>query len=116
MFGFDDFGDFDRPRKKRRLGLDPHQIVSVHEIDVRSFDDPERYTAKLAARVVLDLNDPQLLVEEVDPEALKAKVRPGEKVVAVRRLRIVFNIDSRPRTMPNMTSSNKIINPRCVVS
>lgn len=87
MFGFDDFGDFDRPRKKRRLGLDPHQLVSVHEIDVRSFDDPERYTAKLAARVVLDLNDPQLLVEEVDPEALKAKVRPGEKVVAVRTLK-----------------------------
>lgn len=87
MFGLDEFGDFDRPRKKRRLGLDPHAIVSVHEIDVRSFDDPERRTAKLAAKVVLDLNDPQLLVEEVDPEALKAKTRPGEKVPAVRTLK-----------------------------
>lgn len=87
MFGFNEFDDAERPRKKRRLGLDPRDIVSIHEIDVRSFDDPERYTAKLAAKVVLDLNDPQILVEEVDLEALKAKVRPGEKITAVRTLK-----------------------------
>ncbi|KAK5321124.1 hypothetical protein LTR93_006366 [Exophiala xenobiotica] len=87
MFGFDGFEDFDQPRKKRRLGLDPRDIVKVHQIDLRSFDDPERQTAKLAAKVVLDLNDSDLLVEEVDTEVVKAKVRPGEKTAPVKSLK-----------------------------
>ncbi|KAK5189657.1 hypothetical protein LTR99_006191 [Exophiala xenobiotica] len=87
MFGFDGFEDFDQPRKKRRLGLDPRDIVKIHQIDLRSFDDPERQTAKLAAKVVLDLNDSDLLVEEVDTEVVKAKVRPGEKTAPVKSLK-----------------------------
>lgn len=87
MFGFGEFDDFDQPHKKRRLGLDPHDIVKVHQVDIASFDDPERLTAKLAAKVVLDLNDSHLLIEEVDTEALKAKARPGEKISTVKTLK-----------------------------
>ncbi|KIX03602.1 uncharacterized protein Z518_07155 [Rhinocladiella mackenziei CBS 650.93] len=87
MFGFDDFDEFEQPRKKRRLGLHPHEIVSIHQLEVPSLDDPERQTAKIARKVVLDLNDSGLLVEEVDPEAVKAKVRPGEKTIAVKTLK-----------------------------
>ncbi|EXJ91395.1 hypothetical protein A1O1_04507 [Capronia coronata CBS 617.96] len=76
MFGFD---DFEQPRKKRRLDLDPHNIVTIRQIDLPSFDNPEDKTANLAQKVVLDLNDSGLLVEEVDPEAVKAKARVGEK-------------------------------------
>jgi len=35
--------------------------------------DPERATAKIAKRVVLDLNDPQLLIEEVALERHRKK-------------------------------------------
>lgn len=87
MFGFDEFSDFEQPRKKRRLGLDPKDIVSIHQVDLPSFDDPEQNTAKLATKVVLDLNDSDLLVEEVDPEAVKAQVRSGEKTTTVKTLK-----------------------------
>ncbi len=87
MFGFDGFEDFDQPRKRRRVGLGPRDIVKIHQIDMGLFDDPERQTAKLAAKVVLDLNDSDLLVEEVDTEAVKAKVRPGEKTATVKTLK-----------------------------
>ncbi|KIV93196.1 hypothetical protein PV10_04433 [Exophiala mesophila] len=84
---FNEFDDVEHPRKKRRLGMNPHEIVSIHEIAIPSFDNPERKTASLATKVVLDLNDPQLLVEEVDPEAVKVKVRPGEKAPLVKTLK-----------------------------
>ena len=73
MFGYDLFEESARPQKKRKLGLDPHDIVSVRQLDMPSFDDPERLTNKLARHVVLDLNDPQLLVEEIALEAVRAK-------------------------------------------
>ncbi|EXJ76223.1 uncharacterized protein A1O5_00731 [Cladophialophora psammophila CBS 110553] len=87
MFGFDEFHDAEKPRKKRRLGLDPQDIVKIRQLDVPFLDDPERATARLATKVVLDLNDTDLLVEEVDLEALKAKARPGEKQRAVKTLK-----------------------------
>ncbi|OQV08140.1 hypothetical protein CLAIMM_12454 [Cladophialophora immunda] len=86
MFGFDEL-DMEKPRKKRRLGLDPRDIVKSRELEVPSLDDPEKTTARLANKVVLDLNDTNLLVEEVDPEALRAKARPGEKRPAVKTLK-----------------------------
>ena len=79
MFGTDDFNDFEHARKKRRTGLNAHDIVSIHQLDLPSFDNPERATAKLAQKVVLDLNDAQLLVEEIDPDSIRAKLKPGEK-------------------------------------
>ena len=87
MFGFDEFNDFEQPRKKRRLGLDPGEIVAIHQIDVPSFDDPELLTRRLAAKVVLDMNDAELLIEEVDLEAARAKARPGEKTTTVKTLK-----------------------------
>jgi transcription initiation factor TFIID subunit 1, fungi type len=87
MFDFDEFNDFEQPHKKRKLGLDPRDIVTIHHIDVPSFDDPEKLTQRLAAKVVLDLNDTDLLVEEVDLEAARAKTRPGEKTTTVKTLK-----------------------------
>ncbi|KAL2421631.1 Transcription initiation factor TFIID subunit 1 [Exophiala dermatitidis] len=82
---FSDFDDFANPRKKRRLDHDPRNVVTIHQIDVPSLDNPEDKTAKLARKVVLDLNDPHLLVEEIDPEAAKAKARAGEKTTNAAR-------------------------------
>ena len=78
MFGFDDFANSSRATKKQRLGMDPRDIVSIRQYDIPDFDDPERLTQKLARHVVLDLNDPQLLIEEVSPEAARAKVQSGD--------------------------------------
>ena len=79
MFGLDDFNDFEQPRKKRRTGRSAHEIVSIHQLDLPSFNDPERETAKLSGKVVLDMNDPDLLVEELDPDVVRIKARPGDK-------------------------------------
>ena len=73
-----DFSSSDRPAKRRRLGLTPHEIVSTHHFDMPSFDDPERMTQRIAQKVVLDLNDPHLLVEEVDPEIVRAKAQAAD--------------------------------------
>jgi hypothetical protein len=78
MFGFDDFASSSRPTKKRRLGMDPRDIVSIRQYYMPNFDDPERLTRKLSRQVILDLNDSQLLVEEVSPDAARAKVQPGD--------------------------------------
>ncbi|KAL9624463.1 MAG: hypothetical protein Q9160_001426 [Pyrenula sp. 1 TL-2023] len=63
-----------QPVKKRKLGLDPSEIVSIHRYDMPSFDDPEAMTSNIARHIVLDLNDPHLLVEEVQPEAVRQQV------------------------------------------
>lgn len=60
-------------RKKRKLGKDPKDIVSLFHFSLPSFDDPENQIRKIAQRVVLDLNDPHLLVEEIDPQAAASK-------------------------------------------
>ena len=77
MTGLDDFDDVEHARKKRKTGRSAHDIVSIHQTNLPSFGDPERETAKISSKVVLDLNDPGLLVEEIDPESLRAKARAG---------------------------------------
>jgi transcription initiation factor TFIID subunit 1, fungi type len=71
----DDWMESERPAKRRKLGMDPKDIVSSYQYDMPSFDDPEHMTEKIAKKVVLDLNDPLLLTEEVDPATIRAKTQ-----------------------------------------
>lgn len=87
LFGYDSFEDSDRPIKKRRLGLDAHDIVTIHQFDMPYFDDPERMTLKLASNIVLDLNDPALLVEEVDPEVTRSRTKMEEKLTGAQTVK-----------------------------
>jgi transcription initiation factor TFIID subunit 1, fungi type len=89
--GDHDMLHFEQPRKKRRLGRDPEELVAIHQIELPYFDDPEKLTQKLAAKVVLDLNDTDLLVEEIDQDAARAKSRLGEKANAARTLKDRLN-------------------------
>lgn len=73
LFDEDSLGEA-QPVKKRRLGLDPNEIASIHHYELPSFDDPEAMTSKIAKRIVLDLNDPHLLVEEVSHETIQQQV------------------------------------------
>jgi transcription initiation factor TFIID subunit 1, fungi type len=76
FFGHDDdWMESERPAKRRKMGMDPKDIVSRYEYSMPSFDDPEHLTEKIARKVVLDLNDPLLLTEEVDPATVRAKAQ-----------------------------------------
>ncbi|KAH0556266.1 hypothetical protein GP486_005809 [Trichoglossum hirsutum] len=64
--GYDDWdGEFGVPQvKKQRLTASTNANSYMPVIyALPSFDDPERATAKIAKSVVLDLNDPKLLVD-----------------------------------------------------
>ncbi|RMD44013.1 hypothetical protein DV735_g1134, partial [Chaetothyriales sp. CBS 134920] len=78
MLGVDDL-DFEHARKKQKTGRSAHDIVSMHQIDLPSFSNPERITSKLARKVILDLNDSELLLEEIDPDSVRAKLRAANQ-------------------------------------
>lgn len=71
----DEWLEAERPSKRRKLDVDPKDIVSRYQNNMPSFDNPERMTEKIAKKVVLDLNDPLLLTEEVDPATIRAKAQ-----------------------------------------
>lgn len=87
MFEDDLFLESKRPVKKHRTGPSPREIVSVYHYDMPSFDEPERATQKIAQKVVLDLNDPALLLEEVDTEAVQARGRAGNAKGAAKSVK-----------------------------
>ena len=79
-----------RPRKKQRTNfLDSDFSLSIHDPQL-PFEDPERATARLAKRVALDLNDPNLLLDELVPQHRRSNVResrrdrPSNKITARR--------------------------------
>jgi hypothetical protein len=87
MFGYHNFNDFEHPVKKRKTGMDAKDIVSIYHTPMPSFDDPEKLTERIGRKVVLDLNDPELLVEQVDPEVIRARMRPGEIAKSSKNLK-----------------------------
>ncbi|EME48941.1 hypothetical protein DOTSEDRAFT_67851 [Dothistroma septosporum NZE10] len=78
-------GDWDaeeplRPTKKRRINGLKGGIAAVWDGHYLSFEDPERAVAKLAKSVALDLNDPNLLIDEHAPRIKKnIKRMPGDR-------------------------------------
>ena len=111
MFG--DFNDSEHPVKKRKTGMNARDIVSIYHLPMPSFDDPEKLTKKIGRKVVLDLNDPQLLVEEIDQEALRTRARPGETNKSAKnlkeRLQSKFNLSNDAEyEMLKQNHANKI--------
>ncbi|KAK4635711.1 Putative transcription initiation factor TFIID subunit [Fulvia fulva] len=78
-------GDWDaeeglRPAKKRRTGGFNTAMAAPWEEHYLSFEEPERAAAKLAKSVALDLNDPNLLIDEHAPRIKKRiKRMPGDR-------------------------------------
>ncbi|KAL5383230.1 hypothetical protein PMIN06_010049 [Paraphaeosphaeria minitans] len=63
--------------KRRRLG-DSDSLVTFSVYDhmsLPSWDDPELVTAKLAKKIILDMNDPQLLLDVQQPAVEEQKPR-----------------------------------------
>lgn len=89
-----------RPTKKRKLGKDPKDLIALSHIDLPIIDDPESATAQVAKKVLIDMNDPHLLLD-TRPEALsqKPKALTGAKrdemdVNATKRLTQRYNISN----------------------
>ena len=68
-----------RPHKKRRMDiLDADLSISMSRHGL-AFMNPERAAARLAKHVILDLNDPNMLIDEHAPQASrKLKRMPGD--------------------------------------
>ncbi|KAH8724552.1 hypothetical protein GQ44DRAFT_708389 [Phaeosphaeriaceae sp. PMI808] len=67
------------PAKKRRLGTREDLIhFSVYDhMDLPTWDDPELETARLSKKILLDMNDPHLLLDVQQPSAEPQKPRAG---------------------------------------
>jgi hypothetical protein len=65
------------PTKKRRLGTHEAPVhFSVYDhMDLPSWDDPELETARLSKKILLDMNDPHLLLDVQQPSAEPQKPR-----------------------------------------
>ncbi|KAF2685739.1 hypothetical protein K458DRAFT_430458 [Lentithecium fluviatile CBS 122367] len=65
------------PSKKRRLGEreNPISFSVFDHMGLPSWDDPEAATAKLSKKIVLDMNDPHLLLDVQQPSAELQKPR-----------------------------------------
>ncbi|KAL2690221.1 trimethylguanosine synthase [Phyllosticta citricarpa] len=75
------FDDWDReekarPRKKRRT--DSGQGLPVFHDALPNLDEPDDVTAKTGKKVILDLNDPELLLDIQQPENARKKARPQD--------------------------------------
>ena len=75
-----------RPRKRQRTNyLDSDFSLSIHDPQL-PFEEPERATARLAKRVALDLNDPNLLLDELVPQQKRSVTRDTRRDKAVQKL------------------------------
>jgi len=73
------FRDMELHPAKRQKTTHPEEIdiLNAQSFPVPSFDDFERITARVAKRVVLDLNDPHLLVDVQQPNLEDRRLRLG---------------------------------------
>ncbi|KAI9886594.1 MAG: Cell wall alpha-1,3-glucan synthase ags1 [Watsoniomyces obsoletus] len=56
-----------RSTKRRKLDHPTLELEPLHTWAIPMLDDPEQTTAEMARKVILDLNDPELVVDEQEP-------------------------------------------------
>ncbi|EPS34036.1 hypothetical protein PDE_08998 [Penicillium oxalicum 114-2] len=62
--------DDNPPQKKRKTGTAPIDIIALSHLDIPLLDEPEQAVAQVAKKVIIDMNDPNILVEELRPDAV----------------------------------------------
>ncbi|KAJ5647110.1 Transcription initiation factor TFIID subunit 1domain of unknown function [Penicillium lividum] len=65
--------DANHPSKKRKTGPTPMDVIALAHLDIPLLDDPEQATERIAKKVTIDMNDPNILVEELQPESVVHK-------------------------------------------
>ncbi|KAH7138190.1 hypothetical protein B0J11DRAFT_424393 [Dendryphion nanum] len=75
------------PSKKRRLGdrLNPVQFSVYDHMDLPSWDDPELATAKISKTIILDMNDPNLLLDVQQATTVAEQQKPRTSGMALKR-------------------------------
>ncbi|KAJ5089808.1 transcription initiation factor TFIID [Penicillium argentinense] len=106
----------DHPSKKRKTGPTPMDVIALSHLDIPLLDDPEQVLSPIAKKVIIDMNDPNILVEELGPDSVAQKPkhvvpRNGEEVDAntTRRLTQRYNISNdQAYDMLKQNHQNKI--------
>jgi hypothetical protein len=104
------------PNKKRKTGPTPMDVIALSHIDIPLLDDPEQATMKIAKKVTIDLNDPNILVDELRAEAVANKpkhvaprTRDEVDINLTRRLTQRYNISNdQAYDMLKQNHQNKI--------
>lgn len=104
------------PNKKRKTGPTPMDVIALSHIDIPLMDDPEQATMKVAKRVTIDLNDPNILVDELRADAVANKpkhaaprTRDEVDLNLTRRLTQRYNISNdQAYDMLKQNHQNKI--------
>lgn len=65
--------------KRRMLARTGMGVLATPHFAVPSLHDPEQTTSKIAKAVILDLNDPQLLIDDVKPDS-GARNHPSSRI------------------------------------
>lgn len=108
--------DANQPLKKRKTGPTPMDVIALSHLDIPVLDDPEQAISQIAKRVTIDMNDPNILVEELRPDAAVHKprhnvprTREEVDVNLTRRLTQRYNISNdQAYDMLKQNHQNKI--------
>lgn len=92
--------DANHPAKKRKTGPTSMDAIALSHLDVPLLDDPERAALQVAKKVTIDMNDPNILVDELRADTISHKAkhtaRTRDEVDAnlTRRLTQRYNISN----------------------
>ncbi|KAJ5105361.1 Transcription initiation factor TFIID subunit 1 domain of unknown function [Penicillium alfredii] len=65
--------DATHPAKKRKTGPTAMDVIALSHLDIPLLDDPEQVAMQHAKKVTIDMNDPNILVDELRPDAVAHK-------------------------------------------
>ncbi|KAL1843500.1 hypothetical protein VTJ49DRAFT_1371 [Mycothermus thermophilus] len=82
------------PTKKRRIEI-PKGLPPVPRFTAPNFDNFEEATAKLAKRVVLDMNDPYLLIDDIESDRAVKRRKVQHKTVRLANGRVGRELTTR---------------------
>lgn len=83
------------PKPKRRKISHSKGLPEISRFAAPSFDNFEEATARSAKRVRLDLNDPYLLIDDVQAERPAKRPRPNQKMVRMADGKMALDITQR---------------------
>jgi len=84
----------DAPPKKRRREI-PKGLPPIPRFTAPNFDNFEEATSKLGKRVILDMNDPYLLIDDVESERVAKRRKVQHKTVRMANGRLGRELSQR---------------------
>ncbi|KAK3309929.1 TAF1-like protein [Chaetomium strumarium] len=85
----------DGPAHKKRRSEPPRGLPPVPRFTAPNFDNFEEATSKLGKRVILDMNDPYLLIDDVESERVAKRRKVQHKTVRLANGRLGRDLSQR---------------------